>query len=358
LNVAAGAGFRTVTEFTERAWRSSPGDRPGAIRAAATEFRRRFRSGGYVRAVRTIDVVAASVPAGLAIGALPPVLRTWVALVTRMLVVHFDDFDGRRRTLIWEPMRAESIAQLPLVVRSGSRRRAGIPRAPRALTTLPHAFARAGLEDRIDLVSSGDLRGYDLRSLLGTTRPTASEHEPRPAMLAGGHYLIRRAELESVRSPHPLLAPWYVPGGVSDLDDDRLVVLDQDLELGPGVALLSSPGLTKGHQSLVLNLPDGIWVVSSNAVASDCWQPLLSKLPGVRRSAERDGREVSVSANVAANALDLYDAMVLERSLADTSAIDPRWLAILPTHELAAWRRQWPAVPTFSHGRLNYGPQS
>jgi hypothetical protein len=153
-----------------------------------------------------------------------------------------------------------------------------------------------------------------------------------------------------------VIAPWYVPGGAHDVLEDRLVVLDADVELGHGVALISTPGLTPGHQSLVLNLRHGIWVVSSNGVASDCWQPLLSKLPGVRRGAERDGREVVLAAEAAESAVELYDAMVLERSLADASRADPRWLAILPSAELAARRRQWPMLPTFSHDALDHGP--
>ena len=34
---------------------------------------------------------------------------------------------------------------------------------------------------------------------------------------------------------------------------------------------------------------------------------------------------------------------------------DPRWLTILPDRELAPRWRQWPALPTFSHGGLSVG---
>ena len=36
-------------------------------------------------------------------------------------------------------------------------------------------------------------------------------------------------------------------------------------------------------------------------------------------------------------------------------ARDPRWLQILPSSELAPFKRQWPVLPSFLHGGLNYG---
>jgi hypothetical protein len=47
--------------------------------------------------------------------------------------------------------------------------------------------------------------------------------------------------------------------------------------------------------------------------------------------------------------------MVKEKTLASPSRRDPRWLNILPSSELARWRRQWPVLPTFAHGGIAYG---
>jgi hypothetical protein len=47
--------------------------------------------------------------------------------------------------------------------------------------------------------------------------------------------------------------------------------------------------------------------------------------------------------------------MVKEKALADANARDPRWLNVLPSSEMARFRRQWPVVPTFWHGGLNCG---
>jgi hypothetical protein len=174
-------------------------------------------------------------------------------------------------------------------------------------------------------------------------------------MFGTARFLLRAGELEAIRAPHSVQSPWYVGAALDDVIEDRIEVLGGDVELGSGIALVATPGRTAGHQSLVLNTADGVWVVSGNGVAADCWQPLLSKLPGVRRGAEAEGREVVLASAAAEDLLALYDSMVLERSLADASRSDPRWLMILPTQELAPQRRQWPALATFSHGGLALG---
>jgi hypothetical protein len=105
----------------------------------------------------------------------------------------------------------------------------------------------------------------------------------------------------------------------------------------------------------VLNTPDGVWVSSENGISADNWQPELSRIPGVRRHAAFYGREVVPNANTLEDSLDQYDSMVKEKTLAGPSRRDPRWLQILPSSELAPFKRQWPVLPSFTHGGLNYG---
>jgi hypothetical protein len=98
-----------------------------------------------------------------------------------------------------------------------------------------------------------------------------------------------------------------------------------------------------------------VWVSSENGVAADSWHPHLSKIPGVRRWAEFFGREVIMNANTLEDSIDQYDSMIKEKALADVNARDPRWLNVFPSSELAPLRRQWPIVPTFAYGGMNYG---
>jgi hypothetical protein len=324
-------------------------------RVLDADFRRRFARGDVARAVRTVAVVEHAVPARLV---LTGAIGSRVLLISRMVVVRFEGVDGRPLTLVWEPRSADAIAATGFNAGRAERSPFGFgrPSAPRQLWPLPRALERCGLAPSdVDLVAVGDLRGHDLRYVAGTVHPIAEENEPRPPLFPSAQVLVQARELASARAPHALDAPWYVAGGASDLIEERLVALDGDVELGAGVALISTPGLSAGHQSLVLNTRAGVWVVSSNGVALDCWQPLLSKIPGIRRGADAERREAIVPSAGVHDPLALYDSLLRERSIADASRVDPRWLMILPDRELATRWRQWPAVPTFSHGGLSAG---
>lgn len=311
-----------------------------------------------VRAVQTVAVVEHSVPTRLVLAGATAVLSSHVVVVSRMVVVRFDGPDGRPLTLVWEPRLADAL--LATGLQSGIRSRGmlslGRPSVPRQLCSITAALERCGLEPgEVDLIAVGDLRGHDLRRITGTRHPPAEENQPRVPLLGTAKVLVQARELEAARSPHPLDAPWYVARGACDLLEEHLAVVDGDLALGAGVTLISTPGWSAGHQSLVLNTRAGVWVVSSNGVALDCWQPLLSKIPGVRRGADAERREAIVPSAGVHDPLALYDSMLRERALADASRADPRWLTILPDRELAQRWRQWPALPTFSHGGLSVG---
>jgi hypothetical protein len=47
--------------------------------------------------------------------------------------------------------------------------------------------------------------------------------------------------------------------------------------------------------------------------------------------------------------------MIKEKALADPNRHDPRWLNVFPSSEMESWKRQWPVVPTFVYGGMNYG---
>src|SRR5436309_3361403 len=104
--------------------------------------------------------------------------------------------------------------------------------------------------------------------------------------------LVSAAYPASFASVHATQWAWYVPGGMDGVRTDNLVLVDGDVQLGKGLALLWTPGHTDGNHSLCVNTPEGIWVSSENGVAADNWHPHLSKIPGVRKWAEFYRREV------------------------------------------------------------------
>ena len=106
-------GIRPFHEFDDanRAW--PRGDRLESIRAAAGDFRARFKEQGQVTAVKTVDLVTAGYPLKYAFGGAAWGLNPFVNITNRMLIVQFLDFEGARRTLVWEPTVPEGSAEAP-----------------------------------------------------------------------------------------------------------------------------------------------------------------------------------------------------------------------------------------------------
>ena len=351
-------GIEPISDFREAQDVWPRGDRPAAMRAAAEEFRPHFRDSGRIEAVRTIDLVEAAYPAAYAFHGAANALNPYVSIRNRLVVVQYRDAEGARRTLVWEPTIPEGSAQAPfyaqLIERFGERLAERV--GSREFHTVRGALASIGLTpEDVDVVSFDHLHVQDLRLLMGTTRPVGDEAVPREPLFPNATFVFQQREVDTFRSIHPLQWAWYVPHGMDDVRTDRLVCVDGDVQLGAGVALLFTPGHTDGNQSLCINTPDGIWVSSENGVAADSWHPHLSKIPGIRRWAERMGREVVMNANTLEDSVDQYDSMIKEKAVADPNRRDPRWHNVFPSSELAPLRRQWPIVPTFTIGGIDHG---
>ena len=351
-------GVRPFHEFDGANGSWPRGERLEAIRTAAEEFRRRFKAQGQVVASRTIDLVTAGYPARFAFGGAARGINPYIGITNRLVIVQFHDFEGALRTLVWEPTVPEGSARTPfyqqLIVRYGEWLSENVLATEH--NTVAGALDLCGLTPAdVDYVAFDHLHAQDMRLLMGTTMPVEGELEPRPPLFPNARFLCQRREIDTFRSPHPMQWAWYVPRGMDHVVDEGLVLLDGDVELGVGVALASTPGHTDGNQSLVVNTPDGVWVSSENGVAADNWHPHLSKIPGVKREAELMGVEVILNSNTLEDSIDQYDSMVKEKALADPNREDPRWMNVFPSSELSKLRRQWPVVPSFTYGGIDYG---
>ena len=351
-------GLRPADEFEQAQATWPRGDRPAAMREAAEAFRSRFKGQGQIRAIRTVDLVSAGYPVELAFHGAARSINPYLNIVNRLVVVQFEDFAGDLRTLVWEPTVPEGSAQAPfyrqLVERFGELA------SYRLLTTEYHtvesALATVGLfPTDVDFVSFDHLHAQDLRIIMGTTEPPPGRSEPIPPFFPNAKLVLQRREVDTFKSVHPTQWAWYVLGGMDGVIEDDLVLVEGDVELGVGVALLWTPGHTDGNHSLCVNTPEGIWLSSANGVAADSWHPHLSKIPGVRRWAESFGREVVMNAGTLEDSVDQYDSMIKEKAVADVNRRDPRWLNVLPSSELAHLKRSWPVVPTFLYGGIDYG---
>jgi hypothetical protein len=342
-------GIRPFHEFDEAQQTWPRGDRPQALREAAETFRARFKEQGQIRAIRTVDLVAAAYPMLFAFGGAARGINPYLSIVNRLVVVQFEDFEGNLKTLAWEPTVPEGSQEAPfyeqMIERYGQ---LGEKLFARYYNTVEQALGLCGLTpDQVDYMAFDHLHVQDVRILMGT--------EERPAFFPNAKHLAQRLEVDTLKSTHPMQWAWYVPGGMDGIPEENLVLLDGDVELGPGIAFLWTPGHTDGNMSLCVNTPDGVWVSSENGVAADNWHPHLSKIPGVRKWAEFFGREVVLNSNTLEDSIDQYDSMLKERAVADENRFDSRFRNVFPSSELATFKRQWPVVPTLVFGGINYG---
>ncbi|MFE3223444.1 hypothetical protein [Nocardia sp. NPDC059228] len=121
--------------------------------------------------------------------------------------------------------------------------------------------------------------------------------------------------------------------------------------------MVKTPGHVFGNQSLVVNTSTGIWVSSENVIAAEALTPEHSRLPGPARGAREWRQEIVLNANTMETTADQYNSIILEKTLADRSQADPRFLQFFPSSELTGVWTNPGTHPTFHHGHLTHGPQ-
>jgi hypothetical protein len=289
-----------------------------------------------------------------------PVPYVW--MTNRMFVVQWQE-DGRTRTLLAEPSDYELGIDTPFLKRS-------IDRLPmqreRALDTffVRHAhvderLAELGLTPAdVDYLAFDHLHTQDIRRLVGTKAPAPDigyPDGPVPPTFPNAKLIVQRSELDHVRDVHPFQARFHQSATYADLREDTLTIVEGDVLLGPGVALLRTPGHTLGNHTLVVNTSRGILTSSENGIAVECYAPEHSKLPGVARWAKEWGYEVVMNFNTPEYASLQYNSMIKEKLIADPLPGRPQLPQVFPSSELTRHRLAPGIKPAFEHGDLSIG---
>jgi hypothetical protein len=175
----------------------------------------------------------------------------------------------------------------------------------------------------VDYLAFDHLHVQDIRRWLGGEGDAA--YFPRAKLL------VQRAEWECAKHLHPMQAAWYVPNGTAGVPEERVVLLEGDVWLGPGAAILSTPGHTRGNMSLAVATDREVFVVSENGVATESYTPLQSGIPGVRGFAEHMGLEVVLNGNTREDSLDQYSSMVVEKLFAGPSLVEGAFVNFHPS---------------------------
>jgi hypothetical protein len=224
-------------------------------------------------------------------------------------------------------------------------------------TVVDHLAALGIAPEEVDYLVFDHLHTQDIRRLVGTTAPAPDlgYHDgPVPPLFPNATMLVQRTELEHVRRAHPFQARFHQPATYEAVDEQRLTILDGDVLVGPGVALLRSPGHTLGNQTIVVHTPQGIVCSSENGVAVDSWAPERSEIKGVREWSAEQGMAVVLNFNTPEFASWQYNAMVRERLLADPIPERPDLPLVYPSSELVAHRLAPGIRPTYAHGDVTW----
>jgi hypothetical protein len=335
-----------------------PGAQRGALLDAAGDVRDEIRASGLPDAVRTCDLITLPYPTRFGLWRAPLTPAPYLWFVNRMFVIQWTLADGQQRTMLWEPTDYQRARYTPYFDRLAERS----PVPERFMTTehgtvLDHLRLLGVDPAAVDYLAFDHLHTQDCRRLIGTRNPApdlGAFTGPVEPWFPNARLICQIREWETVRDLHPLEAPWYQPETYEDLRPDGLLFVDGDVVLGPGVALIYTPGHTYGNMSLVLNSPTGLWTFSENGVAAESWTPAASKIAGVRRWCAEWGQEVVLNANTIELTAWQYNSMLAEAAIADPTA-GGDFRQTFPTSELVGTVRSPGTAPTYTHGALTFG---
>lgn len=100
----------------------------------------------------------------------------------------------------------------------------------------------------VPIVNAVNDAGFDERDIVGIVNSHLHfDHCGQNRFLPGVPVFAQRPEMEAVEIPRYTIPEW------ARIDDDRRRLLDGDEEIAAGIHVLSTPGHTPGHQSVMID---------------------------------------------------------------------------------------------------------
>ena len=342
--------FRSFPEL-DAAWAEPhPTSKLRKLRRAADAVREKLLGEGPVEALVTCSLITLPYPTVFAFSGAARSPAPYIMMTNRMQVVQFRADGGAVKTLLFNPTDYDRGQRGPFYW--ALRQKYGNFLSDKVLShrhgTVASHLDLLGLRpEDIDYIAFDHFHLQDVRGWLGG--------DGAPPFFPRAKLLVMRREWEMVKDLHPMQQVWFVPNGTDGVPENRVVLLDCDAWLGPGVALISTPGHTQGNMSLAVSTDRGLFCVSENGVATESYSPLCSGIPGIKAAAEHLGVEVVLNGNTRESSLDQYASMVVEKTLAGPSKADPSFVNFFPSSELTSSIYAPGLSPTFSHGELSQG---
>ncbi len=345
--------FRAIGELDDGWKEPRPGPRLAEMRARGEAFARSFAALGPVRGVRTIDLLPFPYPVAFGFWQAAPTRAKYLLMRNRFNLIEFEDFSGHARTLLVNPTEADLSARAGYFEQLRRELAPFLPRSLLARADGPAALLRKRLgvdPARIDYVTFDHLHVQDLRrGLIG--------EGGRPPLYPNAKLLVNRRELETLQQVHPLQRPWWICEALDGVPADRIVALEGSAWLGKGLALVWTPGHTLGNHSIVFHAPGGggVFAVSENAIAPECYLPAASQIRALREHARKYEVEVILNGNALESAMAQYTSMVLEKAIVGRGAPGGELPNMLCSSPFIRSPLAWGLAPSFVTPAVNSG---
>jgi hypothetical protein len=346
-----------LTDLDQARAIAAPGARLAAMRRAAQSLRARILASGPAVSVTTFDVSSLPYPSRYGLSGAARGLAPFVLIRNRMQLIQVEAGDTTINILLnpTDPSRAEAAPFIDKQLRQYGRL-ADVVKARLVHGDLLSSLRSVGLAaEDIDYILFDHLHVQDVRGLLGTETPEPGQSQPTPALLPNARLLAQPEELAVFDCLHPQQRYWYVADGIAGIAGHKLLAIAGDYLIGGGFAVVHTPGHTRGNQTGVIHTDTGLWTVSENGIAAECYAPQHSEIPGLRRYAGHHELEVVLNGNTREDSLEQYTSMILEKTLADPSQVRPEFPQHFPSSELEASALTPGLRPTFCHGRITHG---
>ncbi|HXG27224.1 MAG TPA: hypothetical protein VNJ47_00035 [Nevskiales bacterium] len=343
--------LRACTHFDGTRAAARPLARVDNVREAAKDFRRALLAQSPVLYYRSFELVRVPYPTRYAYLNAFKGLPAYLHLVNRLFVVQFRSAEGIK-TLLVSPMDWEQQRETPFFKRLtesyGRLASVGESLVFKKTQTVLGVLSAIGLApEDVDYLSYDHLHTVNVRRWLGA--------DGQPALFPNARLLVMREEWESAQALIPWQNQWYCPNGIAGVPQDKVILLDHDVFLGEGVALLRTKGHTAGNHSIVVNAGGTLYVTSENGVSLDAWSPRASRIPGLADYARATGAEVVLNGNTLEYGVDQYISMIQEREIAGPSGRFEGFYNLAPSSESDGYWLFPGTKPTQVLGDLHYG---
>ena len=116
-----------------------------------------------------------------------------------------------------------------------------------------------------DVMAEHDLSPADVKIVINTH--LHFDHCGQNAVFQHAPFYVQRQELERARREETVASQWF------DFAGARFELVDGDAEVAEGVRVVATPGHTVGHQSVVVDMPDGeSLMIGDAAYTSDIYR--------------------------------------------------------------------------------------